>query len=149
MKKSRIVSISFAVIYLLLVMVATIYCQTTYTSNLPTAYFAKPVSAQIDYEGDKPTSLVIGEDGKYDNTMPRTCLTDDGTGKMKVNMIAQEDGPWGKQYKIKQTDVVYWPVDSESEYIIIRWRFDASLPFAAVIDSDFVYDGMQVKLALK
>jgi hypothetical protein len=149
MKKSRKVSIVFVVLYLLLVTGATIYCQRTYSSNLMTAYLTKPVRAQINYDGSIPKSLVSGEDGKYDNAMPRTCLSDDGTGKMKLNMIAEEEGPWGKRYKIKQTDVVYWPVDSESEYIVIRWRFDDSLPIAADVEADFVYEGMEVQLALR
>jgi len=148
MKKSRIVSIAFVVIYLLIVTGATIYCYRTYYSNLPTAFLSKPIRAQIDYDGSIPASLEGGPEGKYDNAMPRTCLYDDGTGRMKVNMISEDEGPWGKRYKIKQTDVFYWPVDSESEYIIIFWRLDDSLPIAADIDTDFVYEGMEVKLDL-
>jgi hypothetical protein len=63
--------------------------------------------------------------------------------------MSSEDGPWGKQYKVKQTDVIYWPVDSKFEYIIILWRNDDSLPIAADIDTDYIYDGMEVQIATK
>ena len=149
MKKSRKIAIIIGGIYLVLVIIATVYCQRTYYSNLPTAYLSKPARAQIDYEGRKPKSLAGVEGNVYDRTLPRTCLYDDGTGKMKVNMITEEEGPWGKRYKIKQTDVIYWPKDSGSENIVVLWRMDDSLPIAADIDSEYVYEGMEVKLQLR
>lgn len=148
MKKSRKVSVILAIIFLIIVTGATLYCQRTYYTNLPTAYLAEPVTAQIDYDGEKPKTLQDITDNGYDSAIPRTCLSDDGTGKMKVNMIEEKDGPWGKRYYIRQTDSVYWPVDSDSKYILIFWRFDDSLPIAADIDSDYVYEGMEVKLDL-
>jgi hypothetical protein len=146
MKKSRKLSIVLAVIYLILVAGATVYCQITYYAKLPTAYLAKPVAAEIDYDGNIPKSLQNVPDGKYPDAVPRTCLSDDGTGKMKVNMIEEKDGPWGKRYYIRQTDTVYWPVDSASKYILIFWRLDDSFPIAADIDTGYAYEGMEVKL---
>ena len=146
MIKSKKISIALIIIDLLLVIGATVYSYKTYYANLPTAYLMKPVTTYIDYDEDKPSSLETVTDSMYENSMPRTCLADDCTGKMKIKMIAEEEGAWGKSYKIKQTDVLYWPVDSNSEYVVILWRFDDSLPIAADVDAEYVYDGMEVKL---
>jgi hypothetical protein len=150
MKKSRKIVIVVSGIYLLFVVVATLYCLRTYYTDLPVAYLSKPTLAQIEYAGENKIKSAEGQpENVYDRALPRTCLYDDGSGKMKVNMIAEEDGPWGKKYIIKQTDVAYWPVNSDSENIVVLWRMDDSLPIAADIDSDYVYEGMEVKLQLK
>lgn len=150
MKKSRKIVIIIGGIYLMLVIAATIYCLRTYYVNLPIAYLSKPALAQIDYDGDDKIKSAEGQpENVYDQALPRTCLYDDGSGTMKVNMIAEEEGPWGKKYIIKQTQVAYWPVDSDSENIVILWRMNDSLPIAADIDSDYVYEGMEVKLQLR
>lgn len=150
MKKSRIIVIIVSGIYLLLVVAATIYSLKTYYTNLPVAYLSKPALAQIDYEGEAKIKSAEGHaENVYDRTLPRTCLYDDGSGIMKINMIAEEEGPWGKKYIIKQTQVAYWPVDSNSENIVILWRMDDSLPIAADIDGEFAYEGMEVRLQLR
>lgn len=150
MKKSRMIVIIVGGFYLLSIAAATLYCLRTYYSDLPVAYLSKPALAQINYTGEDKIKSAEGQaDNVYDRTLPRTCLYDDGSGKKKVNMIAEEEGPWGKKYIIKQTDVAYWPVDSNSENIVIFWRMDDSLPIASDIDSDYVYEGMEVRLQVR
>lgn len=149
MRKSRIIVLIIAGVYLLLVGAATLYCTNTYYNNLPIAYLSKPAKAIIEYDGNKLTKFATDVENEYTMTLPSTCLYDDGTGTMKVNMVAEEDGPWGKRYKIKQTQVAYWPMDSDSENIIVLWRLDDSLPIAADVDSSFVYEGLEVQLRLR
>ncbi|HHX12986.1 MAG TPA: hypothetical protein GX731_09195, partial [Clostridiales bacterium] len=113
------------------------------------AYLSKPTKAIIEYDGKKLTKFATDVKNEYTMTLPSTCLYDDGTGTMQVNMVAEEDGPWGKRYKIKQTQVAYWPMDRDSENIIVLWRLDDSLPIAADVDSKFVYEGLEVQLRLR
>ncbi len=149
MKISRKIVLIFAAVYLLLVGAATLYCINNYYKNLPIAYLSKPAPARIDYDGKKLKGFAGEGENVYNMTLSRTCLYDDGTEKMKVNMVAEEEGPWGKRYRIKQTEVAYWPMDSDSENIIVLWRMDDSLPIAADIDSEYIYEGLEVQLRLR
>ena len=72
MKKSRIVYICISIVYILVVVGATVYGLTVYQDNLPQVELIPSVGARV----------------------PKDCLQGGPTGTV-VNTVERQDGPWG------------------------------------------------------
>lgn len=63
-----------------------------------------------------------------------------------LNYVEQQDGPWGKQYVLRQMTVFYTqPVDESHTFVSDARNLEE--PIALSVSAESVYDGMNVRLS--
>lgn len=118
----RILVLCAGVLYLLVVVGATIYSQTAAVEKLPVV------------------KLGAIENG----VVPNAALVETDMG-MLVNFVEQTDGPWGKRYLLRQISVSgYRAVDDTSTLLLDTSSITG--PIAVEISIPDYYDGMEVRL---
>jgi hypothetical protein len=118
----RILVLCAGVLYLLVVVGATIYSQTAAVEKLPVV------------------KLGAIENG----VVPNAALVETDMG-MLVNFVEQTDGPWGKRYLLRQISVSgYRAVDDTSTLLLDTSSITG--PIAVEISTPDYYDGMEVRL---
>ena len=121
-RAKRIWILGTGVLYLLIVAAATVYSQTGYVQNLPV--------------------VVIGT--AEDGIVPNSALTQTPSGIL-LNYVEQQDGPWGKQYVLRQRMVFHTqPVDESHTFVSDAINLEE--PLALFVSAEPAYDGMKVRL---
>lgn len=112
------------VLYLLVVVGATVYSQTGYVQSLPVVELGQPEGGRV------PASAAAeGEDGPI------------------LYCVDQQDGPWGKRYILRQVPAYsYWARDDGTILIYDAAGLEDPLVFSASIPLELAYDGMEVRL---
>lgn len=122
-RAKRIWILGIGVLYLLVVAIATVHSQTGYFQNLPV--------------------VVIGT--AEEGIVPNSALTQTPSGAL-LNYVEQQDGPWGKQYVLRQRMVFHTqPVDEIHTFV--SDAVDLKEPLALFVSAEPVYDGMRVRLS--
>ena len=123
-KIRRILVLCAGVLYLLVVVGATVYSQTGYVQNLPVVTLGQAENGSV------PESIAAqGMDGPI------------------LYSVAQADGPWGKRYLLRQVPSYTYMAREDGTI----WIYDASalenpLVFSASSPLETAYDGMEVRL---
>ena len=111
-------------VYLLAVIWATAYSQTGYVQSLPVVTLGQ---AEM---GTVPASIAAqGSDGPI------------------LYSVSQEDGPWGKQYILRQVpEYNCWDTGDGTIRIYDASALESPLVFSSSIPLKLAYDGMEVRL---
>ncbi len=123
MKKSRIVYLSIAVIYCLVVVGATIYSLTAYQASLP----------QVE--------LIQSDKGR----LPQECLTPGPEG-MLMNTVERQEGPWGQRYVVKQVSIFAYQELPDGDMFVYEAASNEN-PIVLRSTAEFLYDGMEVRIS--
>lgn len=123
-KLSRIVYSCVTLVYFAAVVCATVYAQTGYHQALPLVEIGSP----------------------QEGVIPKSCVqTDPESGKLYLNVVVQENGPWGKRYVISTVDMNNYRVLDEEHYVIFgATRVENPIVFSS--ESEYLYKGMEVRL---
>ena len=128
MKKSykfrRVLLLCLGALYFLVVVGATVYSQTGYVQTLPVVELGQPEGGRV------PASAAAeGEDGPI------------------LYCVDQQDGPWGRQYILRQVPAYsYWARDDGTILIYDAAGLEDPLAVSASIPLELAYDGMEVRL---
>ena len=122
-RTKRMWVLGIGALYFLIVAAATVYSQTGYLQNLPVA--------------------VIGT--AEQGVVPNSALVQTPSGVL-LNYVEQQDGPWGKQYVLRQKLVFHRQPGDES-HIFVSDAMDLEEPIALFVSTEPVYDGMEVCLS--
>lgn len=96
-KRKRMVYLCLTVLYLVAAILFTVRAQSRYREALPLV------------------ELEVIHDGLVDAT---DLVNSDTTGKLAVNTVEQQEGPWGKRYVIRQIELVnYVSQDTATLYL--------------------------------
>ena len=123
MKKSRIVYICISIVYILVVVGATIYGLTVYQNNLPQVELIPSVGARV----------------------PKDCLQAGPTG-MVVNVVERQDGPWGYRYVIKQLNAYSYQELPDGDLFVYEVMSNEN-PIVVGSTAEYLYDGMEVRIS--
>lgn len=121
----RLTAVCFGVVFLLVVVAATIYSQTGYVERLPLATLAP-----IDW-------LVVPNEALFTN--------DDGGDRLYY--VEQEDGPWGKRYILREWVVTGQRPDDENHTVVYEIE-ELPYPVITSLSAGEPVDGMEVRLAV-
>ena len=123
MKKSRIVYICISIVYILVVVGATVYGLTVYQDNLPQVELIPSVGARV----------------------PKDCLQVGATG-MVVNTVERQDGPWGYRYVIKQLNAYSCQELPDGDMFVFEVMSNEN-PLVTGSTVEYLYDGMEVRIS--
>lgn len=123
MKKSRVVYLCIAAVYLLVVVGATAYSLTAYQEQLP----------QVE--------LTQAERGR----VPKECLMPGPEGQL-LNTVERQDGPWGKRYVIKQLKVFSYQELPDGQMFVYEAVSNEN-PVVCGGSYEYLYDGMEVRIS--
>ena len=123
MKKSRIVYICISIVYILVVVGATIYGLTVYQNNLPQVELIPSVGARV----------------------PKDCLQAGPTGRV-VNVVERQDGPWGYRYVIKQLNAYSYQELPDGDLFVYEVMSNEN-PIVVGSTAEYLYDGMEVRIS--
>ena len=123
MKKSRIVYICISIVYILVVVWATIYGLIVYQNNLPQVELIPSVGARV----------------------PKDCLQAGPTG-MVVNVVERQDGPWGYRYVIKQLNAYSYQELPDGDLFVYEVMSNEN-PIVVGSTAEYLYDGMEVRIS--
>lgn len=123
MKKSRIVYICMAAVYILVVVGATVYSLTAYQAGLP----------QVE--------IIRSEKGR----VPQECLIP-GPDGMLLNTVERQDGPWGKRYVVKQMSVFSYQELPDGDFFVYEAVSNEN-PIILHSDAEYLYNGMEVRIS--
>ena len=123
MKKSRIVYICISIVYILVVVGATIYGLIVYQNNLPQVELIPSVGARV----------------------PKDCLQAGPTG-MVVNVVERQDGPWGYRYVIKQLNAYSYQELPDGDLFVYEVMSNEN-PIVVGSTAEYLYDGMEVRIS--
>lgn len=123
MKASRIVYICISIVYILVVVGATIYGLTVYQDNLPQVELIPSVGARV----------------------PKDCLMEGPEG-MLVNVVERQDGPWGYRYMIKQLNVYSCQELPDGDMFVYEVMSNVN-PIVVSSTAEYLYDGMEVRIS--
>ena len=123
MKKSRIVYICISIIYILVVVGATIYGLTVYQNSLPQVELIPSVGARV----------------------PKDCLQAGPTGVV-VNVVERQDGPWGYRYVIKQLNAYSYQELPDGDVFVYEVMSNEN-PIVVGSTAEYLYDGMEVRIS--
>ena len=118
----RIVYLCTGILYLAIVVCATVYAQTAHMEALPQVELGVPGAGSVPIRYVK-----TNKDGGY-----------------YIDTVVQEDGPWGKKYFILQVHLTsYGMLDEENLYVSpntpVEWPI-------VIWSSEELVDGMEVRL---
>lgn len=119
----RILVLCVGVVYLVVVVCATVYSQTVYVWRLPVVTLAP-----IDWV-----------------TVPNEALVKSPDGGLLLNYVEQENGPWGKRYILRQWKVAGHRAEDEDHTIVYDIENLVAPVVVAISDPNY-YDGMEVRL---
>ena len=92
----RLTALCLGVVFLLVVVAATVYSQTGYVERLPLVTLAP-----IDWMVVPNEALYVNDDGGY-----------------RLYYVEQEDGPWGKRYILREWVVTGQRPDDENHTVV-------------------------------
>lgn len=119
----RMLVLCLGAVYFLAVIGATIYSQTVYVEKLPVV-------------------TIIAIDGA---TVPNSALVEGPNGPL-LNYVEQQDGPWGKRYILRQRQVT-GSRELDEDHLLVYDIMDLENPIALSVSTEYVYDGMEVRLS--
>lgn len=122
MKKSRIVYIYISIVYILVVVGATIYGLTVYQDNLPQVELIPSVGGRV----------------------PKSCLLEGPDGTL-MNTVERQDGPWGYRYMIKQLTVYSYQELPDGDMFVYEAVSNKN-PIVTSCTAEYLYDGMEVRI---
>ena len=125
MKTSRIVYICISVVYLLVVVGATVYGLTVYQDNLPQVEAIPSAGAEV----------------------PKDCLQE-GPDGILLNTVERQDGPWGYRYMIKQLRVNFCQELPNGNMFVYEAASNEN-PLVIGSTAEFLYDGMEVRISVR
>ena len=97
-------------------------------------------------QGTKAMAEITCETVSFQNTIDRSLIFQNIDEKDVIYMVVQQDGPWGKQYVLKENEVSFWPEDG-GETVALMLLEELSYPIARPVDPDlYLYSGMEVQL---
>lgn len=126
-RKSRIAYVIIGVLYMLILIAATVYSLRFSVERLPVAELAPPGAV----------------DGLQ---VPVDYVREQSDGMWVVDTAKQIKGPWGYRYMIKQVKAEnVYPVEGDESRVWFYTLRDVSDPIVARC-SEETYDGMEVRL---
>ncbi len=123
MKRFQKVILCISAAYFLTVGGATIYAQTGYVNSLPKVTLAKADEQLI----------------------PISSFSQDENGNWQLNIVEQQDGPWGKKYVVKQLKVIQC-LKADEETMRVYDAEALKKPYILSTDAEFLYEGMEVRI---
>ncbi len=126
MKRFQKVILCISAAYFLTVVGATIYAQTGYVNSLPKVILAKADEQLIPISG----------------------FSQDENGNWQLNIVEQQDGPWGKKYVVKQLKVIQC-LKADEETMRVYDAEALKKPYILSTDAEFLYEGMEVRIGGK
>jgi hypothetical protein len=96
------------------------------------------------YGGESVNVMFKGESPSYACVIPRKAVNTSFDGRHYINLVQEEDGPWGKQFVIKQYYINIWPFEEDVEEVSI---FPNNLSYPMVGSSNGpLFEGQVVQL---
>ena len=111
-------------VFLLVVVAATVYSQTGYVERLPLVTLAS-----IDWMVVPNEALYVNDDGGY-----------------RLYYVEQEDGPWGKRYILREWVVTGQRPDDENHTVVYEIE-ELPYPVITSLSAGEPTDGMEVRLS--
>jgi len=124
LKRSRMICLSLAAVYLLAVVGATVYSLTVYQEKLP------------------KVELIPFHDGK----IPRDSLLKDEDGHDFLYMVEQQNGPWGKRYIVNVMSV-YNILEVDDETVSVYEIKNSERAVIRYNPEQVLEDGMEVRIS--
>lgn len=120
----RLTAVCLGVVFLLVVVAATVYSQTGYVERLPLVTLAP-----IDWMVVPNEALYVNDDGGY-----------------RLYYVEQEDGPWGKRYILREWVVTGQRPDDENHTVVYEIE-ELPYPVITSLSAGEPADGMEVRLS--
>lgn len=129
--------------------VRTIRKSRIFYAILTAVYLIGVVAATLNVVVIKPSRLpeVDAMDrGEFSSVIPKTCIVEAEDGSPVVNILREEQGPWGMQYFVNQVFVTE-TMEFDEERLFVP---DIIVEEGAIITAstaEILEDGMEVRLA--
>lgn len=121
----RLTALCLGVVFLLVVVAATVYSQTGYVERLPLVTLAP-----IDWMVVPNEALYVNDDGGY-----------------RLYYVEQEDGPWGKRYLLRSVpSYSFQELEDGTLFFFMMDSLEDPLVLSASVPLEVLYDGMEVRL---
>ena len=123
-KLRRIVVLCVGAVFLLVLIGATIYCQTGYLDSLPLVTIGSPDQGRVP-----ASAAVMGQDGPI------------------LYSVSQEDGPWGNRYLLRSVpSYSFQELEDGTLFFFMMDGLEDPLVLSASVPLEVLYDGMEVRL---
>ena len=123
-KLRRIVVLCVGAAFLLVLIGATIYCQTGYVSKLPVVQLGRP------------------EKG----CLPLDAVLDTGE-EVYFHYVQQEEGPWGQRYILRRSQAYnYMDMGDGTMLVYEAATLEEPIVLSASVPLEVLIDGMEVRL---